>query len=486
MIQKKTKKSSTLVYFLVLGVLAGGVALAEDWPTYQHDNNRSGITSESLPIPLREAWVWNTGRYPQPANAETPAGQDFWQNLYYNKSRVPIDNAFRAIVADGKVYLGSSNSDKIICLDAEKGHEIWKFYTGGPIRFAPTYANGKVYFGSDDGYVYCLNGSDGSFVWKYSAVGNDEKIMFNGRMISVCPVRTGVLVDNGVAYFSAGIFNGAQTGLNRYLCARNAETGAQAWKITPPRPIQGYPLASGSNLYMPSGKVQPTYYRKSNGTYLGAIGASRQGGAYVLLSDDNKLYVGPHYSASGSYIGKYDASSGTAESVAWGPGNHLVVGGTYSYYSSDTTFTKIRRSDNVIVWTVPSSYPYEMIMENSTSNIFAGGDDEVAAISKTDGSVSWTAPVNGRVRGLAVANGALFVSTATGSIHCFRDFAAGDLDEDGNVGIVDLTSFAAQWMKSNCGDCGGADIAGNDASVDFEDFVFFSLDWMDAKFLWYE
>ena len=68
----------------------------------------------------------------------------------------------------------------------------------------------------------------------------------------------------------------------------------------------------------------------------------------------------------------------------------------------------------------------------------------------------------------------------------FQRFRSRRLDEDGNVGIVDLASFVAQWMQSNCGDCGGADIAGNDASVNFEDFVLFSLDWMDAKFLRYE
>ncbi len=484
MLTKKTKQYLLIMVTAVLSGLVGSAAWGEDWPTYQHDNNRSGVTGEALPMPLREAWVWNTGRRPEPANAETPARQDFWQNLYNNKSRVPIDNAFRVIAADGYVYLGSSNSDKILCLDARTGEEVWKFYTGGPIRFAPTYANGKVYFGSDDGYVYCVNASDGSEIWSYSAIGNNEKMMVNGRMISVCPVRTGILVDGGIVYWGAGLFSGNQTGLSRHLCAVNADTGALVWKITPPRPIQGYPLASGSNLYMPSGKVQPTYYRKSDGAYLGAIGGGRQGGAYALISDDNKLYVGPHYSGSGSYIGKYNASSGASESVAWGPGNHLIVGSSSSFYSSDTTLIKIRRSDNAILWSVASAYPYELIMQ--PSYLYAGGDNEVAAISKADGSVVWTAPVNGRVRGLAVANGALFVSTDTGSVHCFRDFVSADLDKDAEVRLADFAAFTAQWMQSDCGDCGGADIAGNDSFVNEDDLALFCMDWMDATYFRYE
>src|SRR5580765_7306697 len=42
-------------------------ALAEDWPTYMHDNARSGVTGESLPLPLREQWVCRAPALPQPA-----------------------------------------------------------------------------------------------------------------------------------------------------------------------------------------------------------------------------------------------------------------------------------------------------------------------------------------------------------------------------------------------------------------------------------
>ena len=469
---------------IVFAVVLCGVTFGQDWPTYLHDINRSGHTTEQLPDKLGQSWVWGSDRLPRPAGAETPALQDFWQNLHNNKSRLSVDSAFRVVVSDGKVYFGSSNSDKIICLDANDGSQVWKYYTGGPIRFAPTLFDGKVYFGSDDGYVYCLNADDGSLVWKYSAIGNDDRMMADGRMVSVCPVRTGVLVDNGVAYWGAGLFSGAKTNLSRYVCACNAQTGELVWKKTPPRPLQGYPLASATKLYMPAGKTQPTFYNRSNGSYLGSIGAGRQGGAYALLTNDNKLFLGPHYSGSGSYIAKYDASSGSSESVAWGPGNCLVVTDTNSYYSSDTRLARIRRSNKTVVWTVASSYPYELILAGNV--LYAGGDNEVAAISTVDGSVTWTAPVNGRVRGLAVADGSLYVSTNHGSIHCFSAYWSGDINQSNNVDIFDFVALAVNWLSGDCGDCGGADIVGQDGQVDINDLLGFSDQWLIAMLTNYE
>jgi len=308
--------------------------------------------------------------------------QDFWNIYHGNKSRVLVDNAFHMAVAGGSLYFGSSNSDKVTCLDANDGTEIWKFYTDGPVRFAPTVYNGKVYFGSDDGYVYCLDGADGSLVWSKRATSSDELMFANGRMVSVCPARTAVLVDNDVAYWGAGLFAGAQTGLSRYLCACNAANGTEVWTVTPPKPLQGYPLASTTYLYMPAGKSTPVMFRRTNGNYLGAFDtqSSIQGGCYALLTNDGTFFFGPHYSGSGTWVGDYDSSTRAYEGVAKFDGNHLVVTPTYSYCSSDTALIKINRSNQQVVWNISSPYRYGLILAGDT--LFAGGDDEVAALAR--------------------------------------------------------------------------------------------------------
>ncbi len=466
-----------LLCSLLMAAAVAGTSMAADWPAHLHDNYRSAATSEQLQLPLRQNWARTTVRGPRPAWDETPALQDFWQGMYGNKSRVLVDNAFYIVIAGDSLYFGSSNNDKVVCLDVSDGSEAWEFFTEGPVRFAPTVYDGKVYFGSDDGYVYCLNDSNGSLVWSHRASSSDELIFANGRMVSVCPVRTGVLVDNGVAYWGAGLFAGAQTGLSRYLCARDAADGTEVWTVTPPKPLQGYPLASSTYLYVPAGKSTPVMFRRNNGNYLGAFDtdSNRHGGCYALLTNDGKFFFGPHYSSTGTWVGDYDSGTRAYEGVASFNGNHLVVTATYSYCSTDTTLFKVNRSNQQVVWSVPSSYAYGLILAGDT--LFAGGDEQVAALSTTDGSTLWTASVNGRVHGLAVANGSLFVSTNQGAIYSFVELK-GDLDGDEDVDLIDFAMFAGHWMDSACGECGGADLAGDDSVVDGNDLRVFTQNWL--------
>lgn len=58
-------------------------------------------------------------------------------------------------VVDGRVYVGS-NDGYIYCLSADSGDLIWKYETGSYVPSSPTVSGGRVYVGSDDNYIYCL------------------------------------------------------------------------------------------------------------------------------------------------------------------------------------------------------------------------------------------------------------------------------------------------------------------------------------------
>ena len=120
-------------------------------------------------------------------------------------------------------------------------------------------------------------------------------------MISRWPVRTGVLIENGVACFGAGIFPSE----NIYLYAVDATDGKVIWKrddiserdagrddLSP----QGYLLAENDLLFVPSGRSLPaclikrparccTTHRRSAGDAGGEIG-----GTQALLSD-GQIYL---------------------------------------------------------------------------------------------------------------------------------------------------------------------------------------------------
>jgi len=218
------------------------------WPTYMRDNGRSGLTTAKLQTPLRLRWVHRAALPPSPA-WPPPANQDFWHNKTSLKPRVTYDRAMHVVSDGSAVYFGSSSDDKIYSFDLVSGEKRWEFHTGGPVRLAPALYNGRVYTGCDDGYVYCNNARDGSLIWKFNAAPDKRMVPGNGRMISVWPVRTGVMIENGNARFAAGLF--PSQGVFQY--AVDADTGKRT--------------ASGKIGFSPQG-----YMQRRNGRLMAATG----------------------------------------------------------------------------------------------------------------------------------------------------------------------------------------------------------------------
>ena len=300
-----------------------------DWPTYRADIARSGNASGQLDAELNLQWVYHPSQAPKPA----------WPAPAAERPRMHVDNAYHSVIANDIVYFAVSMTDKIYAIDINTGDVCWDFYTEGPVRFAPVFSDGKLYAGSDDGYVYCLDGKDGSLLWKYRAGPSDEKVIGNGRMISMWPVRTGLLVDGGVVYFAAGVF--PYEGL--YICALQADDGEELWindtigdrahefaygGMSP----YGYPVASSDILYIPSGRSMPTAFNRHTGEFLyNASPGGKRGGAWALL-DKDRLISGVDYSGVPHKV-EYDAATGrrNGDLFAWFPGIDLVVSPDVSY-----------------------------------------------------------------------------------------------------------------------------------------------------------
>ena len=204
---------------------AGGSLRGQDWPTYMHDNCRSGVTEARLELPLTRAWTFKPLLPPAPAWGE-PAKQDYFHDHFELRATDAYDLAFHAVAAAGMVYFGSSSQDKIYALDAADGSIRWTFLTEGPIRLAPVFSDGRLYAGSDDGYVYCLSARDGSLHWKSRVAPDQRMIPGNGRIISLWPVRTGLVVEDGTVYGTAGLFPEQGT----YLAAFDALTGSLKYR----------------------------------------------------------------------------------------------------------------------------------------------------------------------------------------------------------------------------------------------------------------
>lgn len=317
------------VLFILLNSCGKSIGTESGWMTYRYDRTHSGYSEERISLPLSLKWSYQSSPAPRPA----------WPEPGEEMERIQMDNAFYTSAASGLVFFGSSVDHKIYALDAATGKEKWHFFTGGPVRYAPTIADGRVYAGSDDGYAYCLNARNGKLLWKYRAGPSPEKLLGNGSMISFWPVRTNVLVDGGVAYFGAGVF--PYEGI--YICALDARDGSVVWKndtigdkehelafggISP----QGYLVASAGILYVPSSRAMPAAFDKKSGDFLHYLDpGGKIGGTWAVLDRDH-LIAGVDRSGTPAKIA-YDLNTGERKEDmhAWFPGIDLVITPETSY-----------------------------------------------------------------------------------------------------------------------------------------------------------
>ena len=444
--------------FLILGFANFSVYTA-DWPTYRADASRSGMTAEQLTLPLREAWKHQPLHAPRPA-WRGPAKRDLYNKSAIMKHRQLFDHAFHVIADARNIYFGSSSDDQIHCIDSVTGRERWAYFTEGPVRFAPTLHGGKLFVGSDDGYAYCLS-TEGKLIWRQRLAPRDYRIAGNNRIISAWPLRTGILVRDGIAYAGAGMFPSEGV----HVVAFSASDGAERWRSTQTDlPAQGYLLVSEDRVYVPAGRNNPVVFNRADGRRLRVV--SGGGGTYALLTG-NTLVVGP------GRKGQLDLVPGNSKDIfATFAGNHMIVSGKKSYLHADKELSVLdrerylklegerkqvaakrdklgkqvaqlrkqkslelpnvqeqliaagRRLDEIstgmkdcFLWRVDCAQPHALILSSQT--LFAGGNGEVAAYSVVDGKQVWAASVNGTALGLAVAHGKLLVSTEKGTIYCF-------------------------------------------------------------------
>ena len=83
------------------------------------------------------------------------------------------------VVKESRVYIGS-NDDHIYCLNATNGNLIWKYQTNDNVYSSPAISKGKLYIGSNDNHIYCLNTANGNLIWKYRT---DAPVAFSSPAI---------------------------------------------------------------------------------------------------------------------------------------------------------------------------------------------------------------------------------------------------------------------------------------------------------------
>ena len=399
--------------------IAASDATSSDWPMWRYDAGHTASSPAELPGELHLQWVRQyTPRVP------------VWDDPL-NRDMMPYDQVFEPVVADGRMFIGFNDSDKICAIDIRTGAELWSFYTDGPVRFSPVVYRDTVLFTSDDGYIYCVGASDGQLRWKFRGGPSERKVIGNGRVISTWPARGGPVVADDTVYFAASIWPmmgtfiyalDAQTGdvqwLNDSMSAdfQKQPHGAPAFAGVAP---QGQLAISGDLLLVPGGRTLPAALDRNTGELKffnfggkgqgGSFVAAGQSHAYVHTRRDGTVAVAlPDGAVTKTVINEpvlvTDTSGETIYTTTGGQDTPLMI--------------EALDADHEPLWAIEADGTGDMI--RAANRLYASGSGRITAIDLPKqgqpAKIAWTKPVDGEVLRLVAACDTLLAVTLDGRI----------------------------------------------------------------------
>ena len=197
---------------------AGPAASPSDWPTYRHDDLRSGVSKSKIGSSISPNWELKlSGRPSAP------------------------------VIAAGTLFVAYIEAHQLHAYNAKSGKMKWKFCADARIDSPPAYADGFVYFGSRDGSVYSVRASDGELAWRFTAMPSRVICAYEG-LESAWPVNGTVLLKDGLVYFAAGRNSFLDGGI--FVYALDMKTGKvqHQRRMYGPFGDDGFPMLTDKDL----------------------------------------------------------------------------------------------------------------------------------------------------------------------------------------------------------------------------------------------
>jgi outer membrane protein assembly factor BamB len=404
-----------------------------DWPLWRCDAQRSAASRDELPPQLRLLWARQLPRL-KPAWPDQP--------------KMQFDAAYEPIVAGQRLFVGSSQDGSVTAYDTRTGSEVWRFFADGPVRFSPLAWQDKLYFVSDDGYLYCLHANDGSLVWRFRGGPSDRKVLGNERLISMWPARGAPVLKDSTIYFAAGIW----PFMGIFLHALDARTGQVLWTndgdgssyIKQPHNSdsfagvapQGPLVAIGSKLLIPGGRSVPACYDRATGRLL-----------YYQLGENGKRGGGSAVAAVDQFFFNGGAAFDLETEKYLGTVGELVTfahGRLYDFrdgaiHAQDLATSQVKLVDvvdrkgvttKVTKWTMSelgkAETPRLTALIKAGSRLYAGTPGRVLSmalplVKQGKANIAWEAAIEGTPVSLMAADDKLFAVTLEGRLFCFGD-----------------------------------------------------------------
>ena len=411
-------------WFLLFVSCYSALSRADDWPMWRYDAGHTGVSPQVLPESLSLHW-----------QLMLPPIERAWPD----DDRLEFDIAYEPVAAAGILYLASPQNDAIMAFDMATGAEKWRYYTEGPIRFAPAVAEGLLYAGSDDGFLYCLDAASGAIQWRFQAALSDRKVLGNTRLISVWPVRGAPVVSDGTVYFAAGVW--PFEGVSVY--ALDARTGAVRWTndncdvryMAQPHHSpafaglapQGYLAVTGDLLLVPNGRSPAACLDRHDGhlVYFELDSNNRFGDYRVMVRPPYYVNPGALYDlASGHNLGTFPATVAIMEDLVIGAKRDEFK--AYEISAIQVEGFKDDRNREKWKWEAPELWTFKGQATNfvvAGRRLYACREGGLFALDlpakEGEPRVSWETRVEGTPVRIIAANDRLVAVTLEGHVYCF-------------------------------------------------------------------
>ena len=299
-------------------------------------------------------------------------------------------------VVDDRVYIGSWDN-KVYCLNASTGIKIWNYTTGNDVGSSPAVVDGKVYIGSLDNKIYCLNADTGTKIWEN---------------------LTGGYVHSSPAIYNDSVYIGSSD--NKTYCL-NASNGYELWNHSTGGAVDSSPAVVAGKVYVGSNDTNIYCFYAENGTLdwnYSTNGSIISSPAVV----DGKVYIGAKNwmvycldADDGSLIWENSTDGIVLSSPAVANGRVYIGSNDGKLYCFDadtgTPLWTYTTSDS-INWSSPAIADGKVYISSSDGKLYCFDADTNDHIwNYTTGDLGWSSPT--------VVDGEVYVGSENGNVYCF-------------------------------------------------------------------
>ena len=411
----------TISLFLSI-ILLMTISSAQDWPTYNVNNQRTGYSNSDGPENNNILWqseiiTWFESS-PVIVDDKIYIGSTgegiFCFNLDGTENWVyQTDDWISSIpaVSNNKIVFGCWDNN-VYCLDTN-GNLEWIFHTENWVKSSPAIYNGHVYITSLDGNLYCINLEDGSEQWSYPGVSG------------IC---TPAIYNNNIF-----VGNNVTIDIGKILCI-NSESGELVW----------YSDLGIGDLIISAAAIYNDYL------YTGSFG----------FSDNPKLFC-LNISNNGEIEWEYDID-GFASTKPVVDNNYVYIATQEWDFDKDKHVGKllcIDKNDQSLLWEFSVDDPIKSTPVVTDEKLYFGcNDDFVYCLDKSNGLEIWSYDTGvDVVSSPAIYNNKLYIAgKEDGTIYCFGENSVPPTpnqpsgETDGNTGVD--YSFSTNVVIDSDGD----------------------------------